>query len=281
MPTTDHSDHHLITVYADCEQGLVERLVNNAVQDKNTRVLCPTDPDALLQAAKNSSLIIICLNDAQDQNIRIARYLKEERGHVAEIIAVLREGDIKDVLKVQANGFALCVPYEHTQSTDFEKLFRHRVREGGKRLTSILVEEEFRQFSEALSSSPVSIIVFDHEKRIVFVSEHYYRAYPKSAPRLVRGLSVYEAFEMMSDEEELLSKDPEDLEVLKRFWYSLSGDVEFTLKNHRTYHSRAVPLTGERGTIVTTQNITPYIERAEKLEKVVNRLRENEKSKAG
>ncbi len=275
MPKADHNDHHLITVYGDCDERLVEKAVSRCTPEKDTRILCPKDEEALAQAARNSSLILICIDDAAHKHARLARFLKEERTVFAEVVAVLRKSTPEDVMKIQAKGFSVCIPLDMLDGIDFEKILKIRLKDGGKRLGSMLVEEEFRQFSEALSNAPISIIVFDQDKRIVFVSEHYYRAYPKSAPRLIRGLSVFEAFEMMSSEEELLSKDPEDLETLKRFWYSLSGDVEFTLKNQQSYHIRAVPLSSGRGTIVTTHNITPYVERARSLEKMVKRLQDN------
>lgn len=275
MPKADHNDHHLITVYGDWDDEIVQKTVSRLIPEKDTRILCPTDEEALAQAARNSSLILVCVDDAAHKNARLARFLKEERTVFADVIAILRKGSIEDVMKMQAKRFSVCVPLDLVDSHDFEKTIKNRLKEGGKRLSSMLVEEEFRQFSEALSNAPISIIVFDQDKRIVFVSEHYYRAYPKSAQRLIRGLSVFEAFEMMSSEEELLSNDPEDLETLKRFWYSLSGDVEFTLKNQQSYHIRAVPLSSGRGTIVTTHNITPYVERSRSLEKMIKRLQEN------
>ncbi len=280
MPKPDQSDHHLITVYGDCDEGEVQSILNRFTPEKDTRLLCPNDENGLIQAARNSSLIVICIDDVHHRNSRLARFLQQDRNVAAAIIAILRNGEAKDPLKIVAKGFSLCIPIEQAQGKDFEKIIRNKLREGGKRLGGVLVEQEFRQFSEALSNAPFSVIVFDADKRIVFVSEHYYRAYPESAPRLIRGLSVYEAFEMMSNEERLLSNDPTELETLKRFWYSLSGDVEFTLANRQTYHAKAVPLDSGRGTIITTHNITPYLERSKGLEQMVKRLQEDVRKEA-
>ncbi|MBL4804469.1 MAG: hypothetical protein JKY71_06345 [Alphaproteobacteria bacterium] len=274
MQKVDQSDHHLITVYGDCEEGVLQKIVSRFTPEKDTRVLCPNSEESLIQAARNSSLIIVCIDEVNHKNSRLARILKDDRMVVAEIIAILRNGGPDECLNLVSKGFSLCLQLQQAETPEFEKIIKHRLRDGGKRLGSMLIEEEFRQFSEALSNAPISIIVFDSDKRIVFVSEHYYRAYPKSAPRLIRGLSVYETFEMMREEERLLSNDPEELEEMKRFWYSLSGDIEFTLENRQTYHSRAVPLASGRGTIVTTHNITPYVERAQGLEQIIKRLQE-------
>ena len=114
-------------------------------------------------------------------------------------------------------------------------------------------------------------MVFDEEKRIVFVSDHYFRVYPKSAPRLIRGMNVFDAFDMMSKEEEIEIGGPLFLR-LKAFWHHLDGEIEFTLDNGVSYRLTAVRLPNQSGTIVTGQNISPYVRQREKLEEALKEI---------
>lgn len=177
----------------------------------------------------------------------------------ADLIAVADEAVSFTPLKIMGMGFDVCLYYKNIKEPAFKEFFKRRLARGNRRLAGLIQEEEYRRFSDALSCAPASIVVFDADKRLVFVSEHYYRAYPKSAHRLRRGLSVYEAFDMMSREEKFPDKDPR-YEGLKKFWYSLEGSYEFTHDSGKTYRLKAAKLPNGRGTIVTGTNITDYID---------------------
>ena len=100
--------------------------------------------------------------------------------------------------------------------------------------------------------------MFDTDKRAVFVSDHYFRAYPRIAPRLIRGLRVYDAFEMMAKEENM-DEDDARYARLRHFWHNMSGNVEFTLDDGKSYRLKAVDLPNKRGTVITGQRIFPVI----------------------
>ena len=277
MRKSGHQDHHLVTLYADTEKQDLHSLFGSITPDKDTRILSPQDEDALLQAAQNSSLIVIGIKNQKDSNINIARLLKDNRMVVADVMAVFLQKEGMNPFEIMARGFDICVSLEECQQVEFKSILKQRLIQGSRRISGFILEEEYRRFSDALSCAPTSVIVFDQEKRIVFVSEHYFRAYPQSAPRLVRGLSVYDAFEMMSFEENMLPGDPRYPDI-RQFWYDLSGDIEFTLDNGISYRMKATPLPNDRGTIVTAQNITEYVRQNVELQKALERLKKAEKS---
>lgn len=275
MYKSENQNHHLVAIYEDAENQGVNSMISSLMPEKDTRILAPQDHDALTQAAQNSSLVIIVLENAKDQSARLVRMLKDNRMVVADVIAVVKDPKDDDLYALMAKGFDLCVSLKDCQELHFKAIFKQKVLQGTKRLSGFILEEEYRRFSDALSCAPTSVIVFDQEKRIVFVSEHYFRAYPKSAPRLFRGLSVYDAFDMMSKEEELSEDDPR-YEDIRQFWYSLSGDIEFTLDNGVSYRLKAVSLPNERGAIVTAQNITEYVQQNKELKTTLDRLKKAE-----
>lgn len=273
MYTSGAQDHHLITIYGDSEKGDLNRLIASITPEKDTRILNPSDEAALEQAAQNSSLIIISLQNEEDRQSFLAGKLKDNRMVIADIMAIILDGSPFNHLKVMAKGFDLCVSIEEAGELPFKAILKQKLSHGTRRLSGFILEEEYRRFSDALSSAPASVIVFDQEKRIAFVSEHYFRAYPQSAPRLIRGLSVFEAFDMMSKEEKLSAEDPR-YEAVRQFWYSLSGDIEFTLDNGISYRLKAVSLPNNRGTIVTAQNITEYVKQNKELKATLEKLKQ-------
>lgn len=277
MHNRETQDHHLVTIYGDSAQGHINALISSLLPEKDTRILTPRDEAALAQAAQHSSVIIIGLQSTEDKNVLLARKLKDNRLVVAEVFAVILGQERLEPLKMMAKGFDACVSLEECRTLEFKSFLKQQLIDGTRRLNCFIVEEEYRRFSDALSCAPASVIVFDQEKRIVFVSEHYYRAYPQSAPRLTRGLSVYEAFDMMSKEEEVYEGDPR-YEEARQFWYNLSGDMEFSLDNGASYRIKAVALPNNRGTIVTAQNITEYVQQAKELKKALEKLK---KARAG
>lgn len=258
MQSQNHNEHHLITIYEDDKKNSINKLVSRLIQSKNTRILCPNNEEELLKASQNSSLVLIGAKNQEDYNLNTVKTLKNNRMIVCDIVAVIKDVDIYDSLKIMEKGFDWCISLNETNRPEFKKILLQRIASGGKRLSTIILEEEYRRFSDALSCAPTSVIVFDNDKRIVFVSEHYFRAYPKSAPRLKRGLSAFDAFDMMSKEEGISPEDPR-FKKLRDFWYTLNGDIQFELDNAIIYRLKATTLPSQRGTIVTAQNITEYL----------------------
>jgi hypothetical protein len=142
---------------------------------------------------------------------------------------------------------------------------------GARRLEAQIQEEEYRRICDALSNAPASMIVFDGDKRAVFVSDHYFRAYPKIAPRLIRGLSVYDTFDMMMREEGITREDSRYLD-LRNFWHNLEGSIEFVLDNGTYYRLKAVKLPNHRGTVVTGQSISDTQRKHVKMEEKSSHL---------
>ena len=279
MPYSDKNEHGLITIYGDTEEETISKAIWSCIPDRDIRILKPQDKETLEQAAQNSALVIIRIESETDPNFVLSRALQESRLVVADIIAVCPDNFKMPNVEVMGKGFDLCLRDKEMFSEAFKKFMRHKVATGSRRLAGLISEEEYRRVCDALSNAPASMIVFDADKRAVFVSDHYFRAYPKIAPRLIRGLSVYDSFAMMMKEEGIPDEDPR-YEKLQKFWHNLEGSIEFTLDNGRTYRLKAVRLPAQRGTVVTGQNISDYQKRAKELEKQVEKL-EQQLAKAG
>jgi hypothetical protein len=249
-------DHALITVYGDSPDQQIAGLVSACIPTRDMRVLTPKTPEILLQAAQNSVVTIIGLEKHDDSILHILQALRENRLVSCDIVAC-GLGDFKmNPMELLSAGFDSYIDVHSAEIKHLRKFLMHKAMTGTRRLTGMILEEEYRRVCDALSSAPASIMIFDSDKRTVFISDHYFRAYPKIAARLVRGLSVYDAFDMMAREEGLT---PEHgiYEKLQRFWYNLEGSVEFQLKDI-FYRVKAVQLPSRRGTVVMAQNISGY-----------------------
>lgn len=251
-------EHALITIYGDTSSQDISRAVTLYLPERDIRILSPTDEETLVQASQNSVVIFVGISGADDPNLRIARKLQDHRLVVADIIAFCTDSHDLTAMQVMGHGFDGCITLEDTSLVEFKKYIAAKINKGARRLSGLIQEEEFRRLNDALSIAPISMIIFDADKRAVFVSDHYYRAYPKSAPRLIRGLRVYDAFEMMVREEGLEPND-ERYEQIKQFWYNLDGKIEFTLDNGVSYRLKAIQLPSNRGTVIIGQNITEYM----------------------
>ena len=252
-------DHALITVYGDNEQGEIARAISVFLPDRDIKLLAPDDSETLIQAAQNSVLTFIGLEGAEDLNIKLARKLKEHRMIVSDVIAFcLFDTHTVRPIQIMAQGFDACIAREDAKMIDFKMFLAAKIVTGAQRLSGLIREEEYRRLNDALSIAPISMIIFDADKRAVFVSDHYFRASSKIAPRLSRGLRVYDAFDMMIAEEAIGPDDPR-YEKIRQFWYNLDGSVEFTLDDGTTYRMRAFQLPSGRGTVVTGQNMSGYL----------------------
>ncbi len=120
------------------------------------------------------------------------------------------------------------------------------------------VKVKYKQtFLGFLSVSADAFIVFDRQKRIFYVSDHYLRLYPDSAQYFIRGTPVQKVFEAVTSEMGVKPDDPQFQESID-FWTKLSGEHEFRLDNGTHYRMTAVDLPGGQGIIVSTTNITTY-----------------------
>jgi hypothetical protein len=265
------TEHALVTVYGDGPEKALSSMISGYIPDRDLRVLTPGDPKTLEQAAQNSVLAFIVINRVDDPNLRLARILKENRMIVCDIIAFCPE--MLDIHPVQilGMGFDLCLTPADAAISDFKKFLVQKITMGNRRLSGLILEEEYKRVCDALSNAPASMIIFDADKRTVFISDHYFRAYPKIATRLVRGLSVFDVFDMMAKEEGLATEDPL-YEKLQKYWYNLEGSLEFTIKGV-SYRLKAVQLPSRRGTVLMAQNVTGYEHKRSLLEEQATLLK--------
>lgn len=260
-----------MTVYGDTAAQEIARIISGYIPDKDLRILTPKDPQMLEQAAQNSVLTFLGLHGPDDPHIALIRNLKENRLVVCDVIAFCHNDKDIHPVKMLGKGFDLCISASETAIPEFKNLLLQKITSGSRRLSGLILEEEYRRVCDALSNAPASMMIFDADKRAVFISDHYFRAYPRIASRLVRGLSVYDAFAMMAKEEGLTPEDPL-YEKLQQYWYSLNGSLEFTIKDV-SYRLKAVQLPNRRGTVLMAQNISGYEYRRSLLEEQTTRLR--------
>jgi len=266
-------EHALVTVFGDSPEQVIAKLITLYIPDKELKILTPYTPQNLEQAAQNSVLVFIGVENAQDPNLQVARMLKENRLISCDVIAYCLGDFETESVGILAKGFDLCVTSREANIPDFKKFLYQKIIIGGRRLSGLIMEEEYHRVCDALSAAPASMIIFDVDKRAVFISDHYFRAYPRIAPRLVRGLSVYDAFDMMAKEEGIGPEDPL-YESLQRFWYNLNDSIEFQLKSGVSYRLKAVQLPGRRGVVLMGQNVSGYVDKHASLEDQAMRLRE-------
>ncbi len=263
-------EHRHVTIYADQNCDMWVQKFRTLLNDKDYKLIAPTDINTLLQASRNSALVIICLDGLLPESQDYALKLQEDRQVCCDIVGIK---DTSEGLNnsLYLKGYDMFFSPEDFHDNDLKKLIMRRIGIGSMRIAQMINEEEHRRFIDALSCAPASVMVFDADKRIVFVSEHYFRAYPKSAPRLCRGLSVYDAFDMMSREEGL-SQDNEIFKKVKAFWHNLNGQIEFTLDTGVSYRLTAVQLSNQRGTILTAVNISDLVDHKTQLENALQEI---------
>jgi signal transduction histidine kinase len=129
------------------------------------------------------------------------------------------------------------------------------------------MDKDYKRFRAALDASSSAFIVFDENKKVFFVSKHYYDAYPKSAKKLVKGLDVKDAFILLCEEDGILPEE-ERYKEIKKFWMDLGNkSIEFVLSDGRVWTVKSASLPDNQGTIVTTTDITNYVKQRKMLEK--------------
>lgn len=265
-------EHSNIAIYGDDEFETFSKNIGDALKQEDIRICLPDTLDTLLEASQNCALILICLDTIGDSYLHLAQRIRADHRSACEIVAVARSDNHPALnASLLLMDYDMFIALSDFTSEDLSKILLKRISYGSQKLSKSIQEEEYRRFRDALSCAPASVMVFDEDKRIVFVSDHYFRVYPKSAPRLIRGMSVFEAFDMMSQEEKLEQGGPLFLR-LKSFWHNLDGEIEFTLDNGMSYRLTAVRLPNQSGAIVTGQNISPYVEQRDQLSKALAEL---------
>lgn len=264
------AENALVTVYGDTPDKRLESLISSCIPDRELRILTPKSRENLVQGAQNSVLTFVCISGSQDPNLELGAALKDNRLVVSDIVAFCPDSNFFDPLVILSKGFDLVITPAMTAQPEFKKILIQKILIGHRRLSGLILEEEYRRVCDALANAPASMIIFDTDKRAVFISDHYFRAYPRIAARLVRGLTAYDAFEMMAEEEGLTAHDPL-YEKLQDYWYNLKGSIEFTIRDI-TFRLKTFDLPNRRGTLLMAQNITGYEKKINLLGKQAEKL---------
>jgi hypothetical protein len=271
MILSDKTEYAMIAVYGDDASQTLAKTVNSSISDRDIKVLTPGNPETLEQAAQNSVLILITIKSESDPNLALAGGLKENRLVTGDLIACLTGSNALTHIEIMARGFDSVVTVKESGEPSFGRFLQSKIAVGNRRLSALILEEEYRRLSDTISNAPASMIIFDEDKRCVFVSDHYFRAYPRIADKITRGISVYDAFDLMTKEEGMPPDDPLYAR-LQHFWYNLEGTLEFTLDRGTSYRLKAVRLPNKRGILVMAHNISNYRARNIELENTVAAL---------
>ncbi len=263
-----------ILVYGDDDQKEATKLIWSSLAGIDIKIKNINDIQSLKELSLGSILTFIVIGD-HGENAEICEVLNREPGLIGDIVGMDYEADTDRRIHLIASGFDTVFNRQMAQSIDFKMIVLRKIEKARIRQTSRIMQEEYRRFRAALAASPDALIVFDDQRRIFFVSEHYKRAYPNIADRLVRGVSLIDALEMALTEEGVTPQDPR-YNLLKNFWESLTGQIEFTSNTGRyvgrTWRMKAAPLMDGQGTIVTTTDITSIQKSKQEIEEKSQQL---------
>lgn len=251
------TDVPIITIYGDDEERRLTKLIWTYIPGYDVRVSNPATEDDLHKEAYGSAVVFIVVKDQFDENVKIAEILSQTKGVVADIIAITPEQDIRQRLHILSAKFDSIYNLSILDSEEFKKIFLHKLKKGIMRLNARLQEDEYETFLGFLSVSADAFIVFDRQRRIFYVSQHYLTLYPASAEYFVRGTPVQKVFEAITSEMDVDERSESYLET-RAFWEKLSGQHELMLDNGTHLRITAVELPNGQGTIVSTTDVTTY-----------------------
>lgn len=229
--------------------------------------------DELMREALKATLIILSMQKPGDDSCQTAMMVAGNPYITADIMGFCPNASVHERVQFLTYGFDYAFNDDFTKLPEFRQVLLKKIEKGRLRLDTKIQEEEYRRFKASLGASPDAFIVFDQDRKIFFVSHHYKRAYPRSASKLIRGLDVVDAFEMLSQEQGVGPSDPRYIEM-KGFWENLEGIREFDLGDGRIWRMKAAKLDEGQGTIVTTTDITIYKKHKQELEALSTELGE-------
>jgi signal transduction histidine kinase len=247
----------IISIYGDDDERSLTKLIWTFIPGYDVKISNPKTKEELYSEAYGSAVVFVVVKDDLDENVKIAEDLSQIKGVVADIIAITPEQNIRQRLHILSAKFDAIFNLEIFDSTEFYKIFLHKLKKGMMRLNARLQEDEYETFLGFLSVSADAFIVLDRQRRIFYVSEHYLELYPKSAESFVRGTPIQKVFEAVTEEMGVLPDDPHYKESAD-FWMRLSGEHEFKMDSGMHLRMTAVALPGGQGTIVSATNITAY-----------------------
>ncbi|MFA7275183.1 MAG: HAMP domain-containing sensor histidine kinase [Pseudobdellovibrionaceae bacterium] len=247
----------VICIYGDMEDRALTRMVWDFIPGHDVRISTPYTPEELYEDAYNSAIVFVKVDEVTSKNIEIAEKLSSINGVVADIIAITAEQDIRSRLHIHAAKYDAIYNLKILSTEDFRNIFLHKLKKGIMRLNARIQEDEYNTFLGFLSVSADAFIVFDKQKRIFYVSDHYTKRYPNSHDSFTRGTPVQKVFEVVAAEMGVAETDPRYASAY-HFFSHLKGQYEFRLDNGTYLRMTAVDLPGNQGTIVSTTNITTY-----------------------
>lgn len=250
-------DVPIISIYGDNEDRSLTQLIWNYIPGYDVRISNPSNQEDLCKEAYGSAMVFIVVKDQLDENAKIAEILSQTKGVVADIIAITPEPDIRKRLHILSAKFDAIYNLSILDGEEFKKIFLHKLKRGIMRLNARLQEDEYETFLGFLSVSADAFIVFDKQRRIFYVSQHFLTLYPDSAEFFVRGTPVHKVFDAIISEMHV-DADAEDYNATRAFWERLSGQHELMLDNGVHLRMTAVDLPNGQGTIVSTTNVTAY-----------------------
>lgn len=241
----------------------ITKVIWAAAADMGVEIQNINDIQTLKCKSLDSLLTVIAIHD--DTDIAVGTELGRNMGLIGDIIGIDRTADTGRRARLLPAGFDSVFNLEMIESPDFKGILQRSLGKARIRQTNSIMQEEYRRFRAALTASPDAFIVLDSDRRIFFVSEHYKRAYPALAQKLVRGLPVMEAFEIARIEQGVTDDDPR-YPAMKAFWETLHGEVDFPMENGRTWRIKAAPLADSQGIIITTMDMTEILRQKREIE---------------
>ena len=261
-----------VLIYGDSEEKEASKLIWSILGSSDIRIENSNDIQSLMQLYSDSILTFVVVDQAAADR-EVIDYISKNYDLANDTFGIAYEAGTERRVHLMSQGFDAVFNRQMMQSADFKGIIFKKIEKAKIRQTNRIMQDEYLRFRAALTASPDALIVFDNDRNIFFVSEHYKRAYPNIAERLIRGVSVEDAFELARIEEGITESDPR-YTLLRDFWYGLSGQIEFMSMNGRhkgrIWRMKASHLTDgsgvKQGTIVTTTDITDIQLRKQALE---------------
>ena len=263
-----------IIVYGDAADRKVTKLLWGALGTPEIKIINIDTIQELIEQSLDSLLNVIVITETDD-NIDAGLALALRSDLVGDIMAIIDQpSETVRRIKLLEAGYDAAFNLEMVDSIDFHKILSRKIDRARTRFTHRLMQDEYVRFREAMKASPDAFIVFDDQKRIFFVSEHYKRAYPRIAGQMIRGLPVMEAFELARREQGVSEDDPR-YEPMRAYWEKLDGQIEFPISiggERKVWRVNASRLENGLGYIVTTTDITTILTQRHALEKQSRQL---------
>lgn len=246
-----------IIVFGDDSSQSVTKILWSHLAGQDVSVIAAADAAALEAQAPDALLVFVILNDEQDPRAGLGQAL-ERPDIVCHVAALVREATFEQRMNILSHGYDSIFNLPFTEDRLFRKILLHHVEKGRTRLANRIHHDEYDRIRAALSFSSASLVIFDDQDRLFFVSDHYRKAYPGWGEKLARGMKAEDAFALFCAEEGFSESDPRH-EGLRRFWMTREGEHDFRDDQGRVLKLIARPLAEGQGTIVIVTNMTRIV----------------------